>query len=224
MARWSWLNFPADMPAPWRGVLRAIVAGPRAWSQRGPIDEAYPGAVDALIVAGWVKPWDFPRYEPAALSVEEARRKGLSVTDDPGPNTEPMITLTEWGAERLGAAIKEEWSHRSVTRREWDGPHRPRRKIRRRAAENIARWARSDVPPMEERSTAAVIQPTPEKPLAPHVIEVGLAIPLVKIVHKQADNPVLIDPDTGRAVRLFAGGEEGAGLVVAIDKRLTRKR
>lgn len=213
LSRWSWLEFPAGMGKPQRGVLKAILSGRRAWTVRDVLDATYPGAIDGLIAAGWVRPWVFPRYEPATMSAEEAGQRGVRVTDDPGQPTEPTITLTEWAAERLGVALQEVWSYRTVVRLQNKGPGKPFRKVRRRAAENVSRWARSEVPPVDEPGPAPVIQPQPEKPLPPHVIEVGLAIPLVKIVHKQAGNPVLIDTDSGKPVELWGRG-------VPIDKRL----
>jgi hypothetical protein len=223
VSRWSWLEFPAELGKAERGVLKAILAGQRAWTARDLLDSAYPGAVESLLAAGWVKPWDFPRYEAATLSLEDAKLKGVPVQTDPGEPTEPTVTLTEWAAERLGVSLQEEWSYRTVVRLRNAGSGKPFRKIRRRAAENVSRWRRSEVPPLDEPGAAAIIQPAPEKPLPPHVVEVGLPILRIKIVHKQANNPVLIDPDSGKPVRLFAGGRDGAGLEVGIDRRLGRK-
>lgn len=218
IARWSWLTFPPEMPPDERGVLRSIVAGARAWSTRADLDASYPGAVERLMRTGWVEPWDFPRYEVAKLSTFEAVERGIPIMAEPGPATAEVVTLSEWGADQLGLVLSEHWVYRSIVEPKWAGAGKPRKRVHVRVAEAVARWA-----PVKVTTEGVAELAEPEKPLAPGAVEGGLPIPLVAVELKARDKMEVLDADSGKPLKLFAGGTKGGGYPVVIDPRLARK-
>lgn len=205
-----------------RRVLRAICRGRKAWRRRDRLEARYGAeAVAALVRArpSYVAEWDRP---------DRPRR----------------LTLSPWGAERLGKWLRDRWQVATVEEEQERDVRRPDGKTRsilvrvrvRRPAE-VAHWEdrpadeayyRPDyrdpvqLPRWGEEITAAQWVWAALPDTRPGADPVEAAIAREEAVIDPASGKPAVRGEDGQPLRLFAGPGGLGGVPVLLDRRLAR--